>query len=319
MSFQIKGLIAAPFSPLNGEGELNVAVIPQYYEFLRKNGIKGVFINGTSGEAFSLTKEERIKIVEGWAEAREAAGDDVDDFKLIVQVGATGIQDELALAKHLKDVNVDGFSTMAPIFFKPSNIPELLSHLQKVAGVNPELPFYYYHIPVIHGVNFPMLELLDLLQKEQFSIPNFMGIKFSEPNFYDYMDSQVKYGGKYDMPFCSDQILICALTLGAEGSIGSTYNFSAPLTNRIMNLFQEGKILEARNLESSLNSLLGFIRSKGSYFAIAKALLKKRGINLGRVRSPLKNLNELEKKPDIIMEQVIKYIETANLSQYMNK
>ncbi len=318
MALKIKGLIAAAFTPLDDKGDLNLNVIPSYYEFLRKNGVIGVFINGTSGEAFSLTTKERKKITEAWVNARKNAGENEKDFILIAQVGATGIKDEIELAKHLKSVNVDGFSSMAPLFFKPTSVTELLDHLKKVAGSNPELPYYYYHIPQISGVDLPMHSMLHTLQNKEYTIPNFAGIKFSFPNFYDYLDCQVKYGKKYDMPFCSDQIILSALPLGAVGSIGSTYNYSAPLTYKVMQLFKEGKVREARDLEGRFNNLLRVMRDQGTYFGIAKELLKRKGLDLGRVRSPLKNLDELEKTPKDVMSKVENYLEKTKLSDLLN-
>ncbi|MBD3349868.1 MAG: hypothetical protein GF364_00100 [Candidatus Lokiarchaeota archaeon] len=316
---KIEGLIAAAFSPLDNMGRLNVDIIPEYYDFLRNNNVKGVFINGTSGEAFSLTSAERNKIVDAWVDARNNAGDGSNTFKLIVQVGGTGIEDEKRLADHIKNKPIDGFSSMAPIFFKPTDRFELIKHIQQLALIAPNLPYYYYHVPQISGVDFPMLNFLDTIQESDYEIPNFAGIKFSLPNFYDYMSCQVKYGERYDMPFCSDQILICALTLGAQGSIGSTYNYSAPLSNEVIRLFQEGHVIKARNLEEKLNQLSKFLHETKAYFAIAKRLLKRKNIDLGIVRSPLMNLSMLQANEKEIMQSVDKYIEKIDVKNLLCK
>lgn len=315
----IDGLIAAAFTPLDDDGNLNVHVIPDYLSFLKRNNVKGVFINGTSGEAFSLTTIERNKIVDAWVSAREKVGDKSDTFKLIVQVGATGIEDEKKMVEHVRGLSVDGFSSMAPIFFKPSKLDVLLKHIQKVAAVAPEIPYYYYHVPQISGVDFPMMHLLNSIQKPKYSIPNFAGIKFSLPNFYDYMSCQATYGEKYDMPFCSDQILICALTLGATGSIGSTYNYSAPLSNEVIRLFREGKIRESRNMEQKLNQLSAFLHDTGAYFSVAKMLIKSCGVDLGTVRSPLIDYRLIDDNKDDLIQSVDEYIEEIHAKEWLCK
>lgn len=65
---KITGLINAPFTPFDKNGEVNYAPIEAYANMLVKNGLKGVFINGSSGEGYMLTDEERMKLAERWME-----------------------------------------------------------------------------------------------------------------------------------------------------------------------------------------------------------------------------------------------------------
>lgn len=82
---KIKGLIDAPFTPFHENGEVNYEPIEAYAKLLVKNGLKGVFINGSSGEGYMLTEEERMKLAEKWMEAAP------EGFKVIVHVGSTCI------------------------------------------------------------------------------------------------------------------------------------------------------------------------------------------------------------------------------------
>ena len=61
---KIKGLIDAPFTPFLPNGDINLDPIPTYAAMLRKNGLQGVFINGSSGEGYMLTEEENALITE---------------------------------------------------------------------------------------------------------------------------------------------------------------------------------------------------------------------------------------------------------------
>ena len=63
---KIIGLIDAPFTPFDQEGNVNFEPIPAYAAMLAKNGLKGVFINGSSGEGYMLTPEERMALAEKW-------------------------------------------------------------------------------------------------------------------------------------------------------------------------------------------------------------------------------------------------------------
>ena len=84
---KIKGLIDAPFTPFHENGEVNYEPIEAYAKLLVKNGLKGVFINGSSGEGYMLTEEERkaedfliLGVAEGYGEACEVVRTMVDDM-----------------------------------------------------------------------------------------------------------------------------------------------------------------------------------------------------------------------------------------------
>lgn len=65
---KIHGLIDAPFTPFYENGEVNYEPIEAYCQLLVRNGLQGVFINGSSGEGYMLTEDERMKLAERWME-----------------------------------------------------------------------------------------------------------------------------------------------------------------------------------------------------------------------------------------------------------
>jgi len=74
---KIQGLLVAPFTPFHKNGEVNYEPIARYAAMLHKNGLKGVFINGSSGEGYMLSDEERMRLAEKWVEVAPK------DFKII--------------------------------------------------------------------------------------------------------------------------------------------------------------------------------------------------------------------------------------------
>lgn len=80
---KIHGLIDAPFTPFYENGEVNYEPIEAYCQLLVRNGLQGVFINGSSGEGYMLTEDERMKLAERWMEVAP------EGFKVIVHVGST--------------------------------------------------------------------------------------------------------------------------------------------------------------------------------------------------------------------------------------
>ena len=111
MNFEkIHGLIDAPFTPFYENGEVNYEPIPAYAALLARNGLKGVFINGSSGEGYMLTEEERMKLAEAWVSSVP------EDFKVIVHVGSTCVKSSRRLAEHAQAIGAWGVGAMAPPF-----------------------------------------------------------------------------------------------------------------------------------------------------------------------------------------------------------
>ena len=166
---RFEGLIAAPFTPMNRRGEIIFDVIPEYCDFLIRNKVVGAFINGSTGEGVSLSQRERMKTTEAWTAAAKNK-----NIKVINLVGGTSYQESIENAIHSKESGVDSIAIVAPYYFKPAGARQLADYFALIAGAVPELPVYFYHIPVLTGCNVAML---DFLQEAAPMIPNLAGIK----------------------------------------------------------------------------------------------------------------------------------------------
>ena len=164
-----KKLIAATYTPLKEDSSINLELIPTYSDFLQRNNVSGVFVNGTTGDFTSLTVDERKLIINEWATKRN------ENFTVINHVGHTSLKIAKELTIHSAE-KVDGISALPPFYFKPRSLQSLLDYCKEIAACAPNLPFYYYHIPILTGANFSMIEFLELADEQ---IPNLGGIKFS--------------------------------------------------------------------------------------------------------------------------------------------
>jgi N-acetylneuraminate lyase len=279
----LQGLISAPFAPFNGNGKLDINLIPSYYAFLKKNGITGVFINGSTGEGVSLTLEEKKEVAQAWADCSNHDA----DFKVMVFLGGTCLSDCIALAKHAYKIGLYAVSLTAPFYFKPANVDVLAQVCIKVGKSVPNMPLYYYHIPVLTGVNVPMYDLLKALDGK---LPNFAGVKYTHEDFMDFQSCMSYQNGKYDMLWGRDENMLSALVLGAKGSVGSTFNYAAPLYYDLIAAFNANDLVKARVLQQKS---IDMIRLLGKYggISVGKAYMKVTGIDLGEFRLPVKNMN----------------------------
>ena len=279
----LQGLIAAPFTPMQKDGSLNLSMIPGYYQMLKANGVTGAFICGSTGEGVSMTTKEKMAVAEAWASCTKSD----PDFKVMTLLGGTSIADCKELAKHAGEIGLYAVSFTAPFYFKPANVDMLAKVCEEIAAVVPDMPFYYYHIPVLTGVGFSMY---DLLQAIDGKVPNFAGIKYTHEDFMDFLSCIHFQNGKYDMLWGRDENMLSALVLGTKGAVGSTFNYAAPLYYNLIEAFNNGDLKKAQQLQQQS---IDMIRLLGKYGGIAtgKAYMKLIGVDCGEFRLPVKNMS----------------------------
>jgi N-acetylneuraminate lyase len=278
------------------DGSLNADLIPSYYQFLKQNKVTGAFICGSTGEGVSMTVQEKKDCTKAWADCTK--GD--SDFKVMLLLGGTCIADCIELAKFAREKGIYAVSFTAPFYFKPANVEMLAASCKKIADTVPDMPFYYYHIPVLNGVGFPMIDLLKNVAK----IPNFAGIKYTHEDFMDFLSCLHFENGKYDMLWGRDENMLSALAIGAKGAVGSTFNYAAPLYYDLIDAFNKNDLKKAQALQQQSIDMI-YLLGKYGGIATGKAYMKLVGVDCGEFRLPVKNMSseqfELFKKD---MEQL---------------
>lgn len=283
---KIKGLIDAPFTPFDGNGNVNYNIIPEYAALLARNGLKGVFINGSSGEGYMLDEEERMKLAETWVKAVPA------DFKVIVHVGSTCVRSSKRLAEHAQKIGAWGIGAMAPPFPKVNRIEELVKYCEEIACGAPRLPFYFYHIPAFNGA---FLSMFDFLQAVDGRIPNFAGIKYTFESLYEYNRCRRYKDGKFDMLHGQDEtILPCLAMGGAQGGIGGTTNYNGRCLVGIQEAWEAGDLEKARELQNYAQDVIDVICHYRGNIVGGKRIMKLIGYDLGPNRTPFQNMTDEE-------------------------
>lgn len=283
---KIEGLIDAPFTPFKANGDVNLEPIPQYAQMLAKNGLKGVFINGSSGEGYMLTSEERMQIAEAWLAAAP------EGFKVIVHVGSCCVRESHRLAEHAQKMGAWGIGAMAPPFPKIGRIEELVKYIEEIASGAPDLPFYYYHIPAFNGAFLPMVELLKAVDGR---VPNFAGIKYTFESIYEYNQCRLYADGKFDMLHGQDETILPSLAMGgARGGIGGTTNYNGRCLVGIIDAWKQGDIEKARELQNYAQEVINVICHFRGNIVGGKRIMKLMGLDLGPNRTPFQNITPEE-------------------------
>ena len=209
-------------------------------------------------------------------------------MKVLVHVGHNSLPAARALADHAGQCGAWGIAAMAPCFFKPRDLTELISFLEGIATVVPSMPFYYYDIPALTGVN---LSMPDFLSQGRVRLPNLAGIKYTNDDLAQFLECVQLLDGAYDILFGCDEALLAGLALGARGAVGSSYSFAAPLYQRIISAHNAGDLDTARKEQYRSARMIKVLKGYG-YSAAAKAVMAMIGVDCGPVRPPLKPLSE---------------------------
>lgn len=279
-------LIPATFTPFTDNGELNLPGIDRQAQVLSERGIGTVFVNGTTGEGASMSLQERETAAARWVNAARPLG-----LKVIVHVGHANPREAAALAGHAQSIGADGAAALAPYFFRPATVQELVEVCAIIAAGAPELPFYYYHIPSMTGVYLNMHEFLPAAADR---IPNLAGVKFTFENLMDYQLALNLQHGRFDCLFGRDELLLAALVLGAQGAVGSTYNFLSPLFDDLIKAFNDQNLGEARTLQLRAQHVIQVGVRFGGLPAF-KVMAELTGLPCGPTRRPLVTLNDQQR------------------------
>ncbi len=282
----LSGLVAATHTPFDADGALRLDVVERQAQYLLGNKVTNVFIGGTTGESHSLTLDERQRLAQRWAEVVRGT-----PLRVVVHVGSNCLADARALAGQAERLGAFAISALAPSYFKPRSVAALVASCAEIAAAARATPFYYYDIPSMTGLSLSMPKFL---AQAGAVIPTLAGLKFTNPDLMSYQLCLNADGGRYEVPYGTDEWLLAALALGARGAVGSTYNFAAPLYHRLIEAFQKGDLAAARQEQFRSVQLIQLLVKYG-FMGAAKAVMQMLGVDVGPARLPNVSLTESEK------------------------
>lgn len=282
---RLKGLIAASFTPMDGTGAINLSAIGKYADLMADSGMAGVFVCGTTGESHSMTTGERKQVLEQWIKSANGR------FKVIAHVGSNSMYEAVELARHAQQAGADAIGAMAPCFFKPANVKDLVDFFTPIAHAAAELPFYYYNMPSMTGVTLPVAEFLVEGKK---AMPNLVGTKFTHNNLMEMGECLALNNGEFEVLHGFDEILIAGLAFGAVAGVGSTYNYLPSVYLGILDAMNKGDLQKARELQQKSIEVVKVIIKYGGGVRGGKAIMNLIGIECGDCRLPITPFSDKE-------------------------
>lgn len=271
-----RGVIPAFYACYDEEGEISAERTEALALHFLKKGVKGLYVNGSSGECIYQSVEDRKKVLE---HVMKAVG---GKLTIIAHVACNNTKDSVELAAHAEKLGVDAIAAIPPIYF---HLPDhaIADYWNDISAAAPHTDFVIYNIPQLAGV-----ALSPSLFKKMRENPNVIGVKNSSMPVQDIQIFKA-LGGEDSIVFNGpDEQFVGGRLMGADGGIGGTYGVMPELFLKMDEYIRAGKAEKATPIQYAVDEIISALcAGYGSMYAIIKEVLKKReGIDIGGVRKP---------------------------------
>ncbi|GAI04654.1 unnamed protein product, partial [marine sediment metagenome] len=222
-------------TPFTEKGEVDIEGIVENVEFLTKSGVHGIVVNGCTGEAVSLTREERTKVIRTSVNAAKGK------VKIIAGTGVPTTRQVIELTEDAKSAGADTVLVITPFLEIPSK-EGLFKHYETLAKTV-DIPVIVYNIPQHTGVEIDPQTLNKLAE-----IDNIVGVKDSSGNLSQFAEMIRLTGDKISVLSGSDDLLFQSFLMGASGAIIALGNIAPKMTVDLYNAVKDGDIEKAKEI-----------------------------------------------------------------------
>ena len=290
-----QGIIPAFYACYDDNGNISPERVREMTRWLIDQGVKGLYVGGSSGECIYHGKEERKVVLENvMAEAK-------GEITVIAHIACNNTADSCELAAHAESLGVDAIAAIPPIYFKlpPHAIAKYWNDMSAAA---PNTDFIIYNIPQLAGVSLTIPLLKEMLKN-----PRVIGVKNSSMPTQDIQMWIDEGAMVFNGP---DEQLISGLVMGAVGGIGGTYSVMPKLYVELYRCVKAGEMAKALEIQNDCCRIIYKLCSgHGNMYAMIKETLRKMGCpNCGSVRAPLAEIIDSDLP---IVEQCAEMIRTA--------
>lgn len=293
-----KGVIPAFYACYDEEGNISPEGVRALTEYFAEKGVKGVYVNGSSGECIYQSVEDKKLVLENVMEAAKGR------LTVIAHVACNNTKDSMELARHAQSVGADAIAAIPPIYFR---LPEhaIAQYWNDISSAAPDTDFVIYNIPQLAGVALTM-NLFAEMRKN----PRVIGVKNSSMPVQDIQMFKAAAGDDYVIFNGPDEQFISGRIIGAEGAIGGTYGAMPELFLKMDEYVKSGELEKAKEIQYAVNEVIyKMCSAHGNMYGVIKAILKiNENLELGGVRKPLPALTDSD---TAIANEAAKMIRTA--------
>lgn len=279
---EMKGIFTALLTPMNSDYTINFANIGKLVEFNLNNGVNGFYVGGSTGEGMLMTSDERKQV---FREVKRCVGDAVP---MIAHVGTVSTDEAISMALEAKKLGYDAISAVAP-FYYGFPVEAIKKYYKDIVNAS-DMPMFIYNFQAGTGFGLTPEIAKDIFDSD----PRFVGVKhtsndlFALEQFKSKIDNIIVFNGY-------DEMCLGGLSMGADGAIGSTYNFMGNKFVKLYNAFNSGDFGTASKLQKEANEIISVMCRYG-VMQCEKEILTQMGIDIGPCRRPFLPLNDEGKK-----------------------
>ncbi len=280
MKKEIKGIITAVITPFDENENINENAYRTIIRYLINQGIHGLFPVGSQGEFFSLSMDERKRLMEIAVE--EAKG----KVFVMPNTGDISTRNCIELSQYAEKIGADAVSMMTPFYINPSQ-EELYQHFKSVCS-SVGIPVLAYNNPERSG---GVMLNIDTIIRLTENIPNFVGIKDSSGDMTILGEIIRRTPPNFKVFVGRDSMIFAALAYGAVGAVAASSNVAAKLVLGIYDAVNKGEYEKAKELQQKLAPIrIAF--GLGTFPVVMKEALNMIGLPAGKCRKPILPLSE---------------------------
>ena len=287
MNKLFQGILPALITPFDAQGRFKAASAEAIMKMELDVGVQGFYVNGATGEGLFLSEQTRRESAECAVQVCKGRG------KVICHVGAVDTQQALRLARHAGEIGCDAISSLVPNYINQYTADQILDYYRRLHE-ECGLPVLVYCTNLVGSAPYEFM-------KRAIRVPGLIGCKYTMFDYYSMQRITELNGGNINVINGPDEMLICGLTMGADGGIGSTYNLMAGRFLSLYRAFREGRFEEARRIQYGINKVIAVLLAHGCIAAIKEAF-NYMGYDAGNVAYPGKVFDTAER--DVLIKEL---------------
>ncbi|MGR2679567.1 4-hydroxy-tetrahydrodipicolinate synthase [Chromobacterium haemolyticum] len=267
-------VLTAMVTPFDEAGRLNLDAARELARHLAANGSDGLVVAATTGEAPTLSDQERRDLVRAVSEAVT--------IPVLAGTGSSHTEHAIALTREASDLGAAGVFVVGPYYNRPPQAG-IEAHFRAVAAAT-RLPLMVYDVPGRTGRRIAADVLLRLFRE----VDNIVAFKDATGDPAAAAALIAAAGEHFTLYSGDDALTLPLLAVGAVGVVGTSTHWTGPEFARMIAAFEQGDTALARRVNAGLQESFAFSNTDASVFSMSvKAMLRVQGLPVGQCRLPL--------------------------------
>ncbi|MCC8158957.1 MAG: 4-hydroxy-tetrahydrodipicolinate synthase [Phascolarctobacterium sp.] len=268
-------LLTAMVTPFNADGSVNYEKAADLAEWLINNGSDGLVVAGSTGEAATMSAEEKLELF------RVVVNRINKRVPVIAGTGSNNTADSIKMTKMAEAMGVDGVLIVGPYYNKPTQ-EGFYQHFAAVAQ-STALPIIVYNVPGRTASNIAPATVARLAE----DFENIVAIKEAAGNVAQVAELYTVLPEDFTIYSGDDGLILPFMSVGATGLISVLSNIGGGILQDVMQAYEDGRVKEAAKLNAKMVPLANAMFIETNPIPVKAAVTLVTGIDAGRPRLPL--------------------------------